>query len=108
MKKEQKAFVIKTLCLFMVCVITGMFVDSLASVFNIVGAISANSIVFIFPCLFYFRLIEMKGKDKKVKYYLAKVMFIFFILFAILSVASSYITLNWWLIIHYILIKYMI
>lgn len=55
-------FMIKTFCLYFVGVLIAIFVNSLESVFNIVGAISANSIVFILPTLFYFRLVEMKGK----------------------------------------------
>lgn len=87
-------FVIKTLCLYITTIIIGIFVNSLQSVFNVVGSISTNSIVFILPCLFYFRLVEIKGKHKRLRYYLAKGMFLLFIFFSMFSIASNFITLN--------------
>lgn len=44
-------------------------------VFNITGAASAFPISILFPCLFYFKLIQKKKLPKTIKYYIALFLF---------------------------------
>lgn len=87
-------FVLKTTLFYLVIVGIAMGVDDLQTVFNIVGAISANSLVFILPSLFYFRLVDLKKKRRTAKYFAAIGMFCFFILFGIFSVVSNLTIVN--------------
>jgi Mn2+/Fe2+ NRAMP family transporter len=65
-------------------------VNDISNVFNIVGAISLNSIAFIFPPMFYIFLVKKKNKKRKLHYYVAWFLFCCFIPFGIFSVLINF------------------
>lgn len=69
-------------------------VDDIDNVFDIVAAITANGINFVFPALFYFMLVRRKNKDKNWKYYAALAIFGFFIGFGVFTVVMEFISLG--------------
>ncbi|CAD8171071.1 unnamed protein product [Paramecium pentaurelia] len=81
-KKSQKLrFYILTLSLFLLLMCGAIFLDNLALVFNIKGAVFCNSIQFVLPSLFYIKLVEkvkkfrFKSKQKQYFYYGIKILF---------------------------------
>lgn len=68
-----------------------MFVNNIQSVFNLVGAISASAVGFIFPMYFYIKLIYKKNKEKKGIYYFSILLMFLMILFCIFAVIALYI-----------------
>ncbi len=68
-----------------------VLVESLAAVFNIVGAVASTGISFIIPFLFYIILISRKKKPKTVNYYLSIIGIIISLPLGILSIISLYI-----------------
>ena len=55
-KKARLYFFVYTAILYLIAVGLAIGVDSLEAVFNIIGAISSNSIGILLPCFFYFKL----------------------------------------------------
>jgi amino acid permease len=60
-------------------------------VFNFVGAVASNLIGYIFPCLFYFLLVQYKNKNRGIAFEVARVFTFFFIPFGIFSIVAQYI-----------------
>ena len=67
-----------------------LVIQDIEDVFNVAGAISANSITFILPTMFYIFLILKKKKEKKIQYYVAWGVFVFSIPFGVFSVAANF------------------
>lgn len=89
-KKIAKVhFYVYTLILFLIIVGIAIAVDNIEDVFSVVGSIASNAISFIFPSMFYFFLVKKKNKTRKFHFYLAGVIFIFFIPFGIFSMISK-------------------
>eukprot|EP00828_Plagiopyla_frontata_P013746 TRINITY_DN1823_c0_g1_i2.p1 TRINITY_DN1823_c0_g1~~TRINITY_DN1823_c0_g1_i2.p1 ORF type:complete len:503 (-),score=41.08 TRINITY_DN1823_c0_g1_i2:91-1599(-) len=59
-----KLFIIFSTIYYAGVIAFGMFITNINTVLAIVGAIAANSIVYIFPAFFFCKLIRMKGKEK--------------------------------------------
>lgn len=83
---------IYTLILFSAAIGIAIGVGNIEDVFNLVGAIASNAIGSIFPCMYYYLLIKFKNKVKTYNYYIAMVLFYFFIPFGVFSVVSNYIS----------------
>ncbi|CAD8076927.1 unnamed protein product [Paramecium primaurelia] len=81
-KKSQKLrFYLLTFILFLLLMCGALFLDNLALVFNIKGAVFCNTIQFVLPTLFYIKLVEkvkkyrFKSKLKQYFYYGIKILF---------------------------------
>ena len=55
-------FYLFTFILYAVAIGVAIAVDDIEDVFNIVGAVAANAISFIFPGIFYYLLVKRKNK----------------------------------------------
>lgn len=82
-------FYVYTILLFLIIVGIAVAVDNIEDVFSVVGSIASNAISFIFPSMFYFFLVKKKNKTRKVHFYIAGVIFIFFIPFGIFSMVTK-------------------
>jgi amino acid permease len=68
-----------------------MFVQSIESVFNLVGAISCSAISTLLPLYYYIKLIQKKKKKKRKMYYVSIVMFSIMVPFSVFSVVALYV-----------------
>ena len=75
--------------LYLIAIGVAMAVDDIEDVFNIVGAVAANAISFIFPSLFYITLVKRKKRPVTYRYYLSLAVFVFFIPFGIFAMISN-------------------
>lgn len=66
-------------------------VDSIESVFNVVGALCSSSVCVLLPCLFYFRLVVLKKQPKGWKYYLSIAMFAIIAPYCLFSIVALYV-----------------
>lgn len=82
-------FYVYTAILLAVAVAIAVVVDDIEDVFSIVGSIAVNAIAFIFPSLFYFFLVRKKDKPRKVHFYIAGFIWMFFIPLGIFSVITK-------------------
>ena len=78
-----------TLIIFAIAIGIAISVDSIESVFNYVGAISANTIGFVYPTLFYLTQINKKNKPKNINYVLSFVVFGFCVSMGLFSMVSN-------------------
>jgi amino acid permease len=69
----------------------GISVDDIEVVFNIIGAVCSTSIGALFPCFFYFKLVDKKRKTKRLLYYITIFVFMVMLPFAIFSVVAKYV-----------------
>jgi len=77
--------------MFTILIVISYFVDNLASVLNLVGAIGCASVSIICPVYFYKNIIEIMNKLKTWKYYLSAGIFYFMLPFTLFSIAALYI-----------------
>ena len=89
-KKSDKSFYLYTIFLFLSAFVISITVDKIENVFNIVGAIAANSVSFLFPTLFYFMMVRKTNTKKGIYYYAAVSIFVFFIPFGVFMIISNY------------------
>ena len=68
-----------------------MGVESIESVFNIIGAICSTSVSILMPCFFYFKLIKMRKQPKNVKYYISIALVCIMTPYAIFSMVALYV-----------------
>ena len=68
-----------------------MGVESIESVFNIIGAICSTSVSILMPCFFYFKLIQMRKQPKNVKYYISIALVCIMTPYAIFSMVALYV-----------------
>ena len=59
-KKARLHFILYTIGIYLVIIGVSMGVDSIESVFNIIGAVCSTSVSILMPCFFYFRLINIR------------------------------------------------
>jgi amino acid permease len=90
-KKANRLFYVYTFCIYAVIVGTGVALDDIEAVFNIIGAVCSTSIAVLLPCFFYFMLILKKNKKRNIKFYVSIVIFAIMIPFAIFSVVAKYV-----------------
>ena len=57
--------------IYLVINVVAMGVESIESVFKIIGAICSPSVSILMPCFFYFKLIQMRKQPKIVKNYIS-------------------------------------
>jgi amino acid permease len=68
-----------------------MGVDSIESVFNIIGAVCSTSVSILMPCFFYVMLIRMRKQATSLKYYIAIVLICVMAPYALFSIIALYI-----------------
>lgn len=90
-KKANRLFYIYTFSIYVVVVGTGVLLDDIEVVFNIVGAVCSTSIGILLPCFFYFILVIKKNKEKNIKFYISLGVFLIMAPFAIFSVVAKYV-----------------
>ena len=90
-RQANKLFYIYTFVIFGVIVATGVVLNDIEAVFNLIGAICSTSIAVLLPCFFYFILIIKKDKKRNLKYYISIVVFGIMVPFALFSVVAQYI-----------------
>lgn len=76
---------------YLLVMVLGALLENVAIVFSVLGALSSSSICLILPSFFYFALVRKYDKPKRVKYYLAWGMFVFFIIFGVFAVGTKFI-----------------
>lgn len=90
-KKARLHFVLYTVGIYLVIIGVSMGVDSIESVFNIIGAVCSTSVSILMPCFFYFQLINMRKQPKHITYYIAIVLLCIMGPYALFSIAALYI-----------------
>jgi amino acid permease len=90
-KKANRLFYVYTFCIYAVIVGTGVALDDIEAVFNIIGAVCSSSIAVLLPCFFYFMLIIKKNKKRTFTFYATIIVFAIMAPFAILSVVAKYV-----------------
>ena len=90
-KRARIHFIVFTTILYLIIVGVALGIDNLLAVFNILGAVSSNSIGILLPCFFYFRLIQIHKCPKSWKYYLAIITFSIMIPYALFSIIALYV-----------------
>lgn len=76
-----------------VIVAVSMLTDDITVVFNAIGAICSTSNLIFLPYSFYILLIRKKDKPRKMYFYVAVIIFMIMIPFAIFSIVAKYIHL---------------
>jgi amino acid permease len=90
-KKANRLFYIYTFSIFAVIVVTGVLLNDIEAVFNIIGAVCSTSISVLLPCFFYFILVIKKKKPRNIKFYVSIAVFIIMAPFALFSVVAKYV-----------------
>lgn len=84
-------FYIYTFAIFAVIVATGVALDDIEAVFNIIGAVCSSSISILLPCFFYFMLVIKKKKTRNINFYISVTVFAVMVPFALFSVVAKYV-----------------
>lgn len=83
-------FIIYTIALYLISIVIAVAVDDIGAVFNVLGSFPSNWIVFIFPNLFYVKLVQLKKKPKTKKYYISWFLILFFLPFGVFAVITNF------------------
>ena len=90
-KKARYHFIAYTIGIYAVIILIALLVESIESVFNIIGAICSTSISILLPSFFYVRLIQIRKQPKTLKYYFSIVLFCVMAPYALFSIIALYI-----------------
>lgn len=90
-KKARYHFIAYTIGIYAVIIGLSLALESIESVFNIIGAICSTSISILMPTFFYVKLTQMRKQPKTFKYYLSIVLFCVMGPYALFSIIALYI-----------------
>lgn len=80
-----------TIGIYLAIVGVSVGVDSIESVFNVVGAVCSTSISTLLPCFFYVQLVRLRRQPKTWRFYLSAFIFCTMTPYALFSIIALYV-----------------
>jgi amino acid permease len=90
-KKARLHFIGYTIGIYAVIVLASVLLESIESVFNLVGAVCSTSVSIFLPCFFYVKLTDMRKQPRGLKYYFSIVLFAVMAPYALFSIVALYV-----------------
>ena len=74
--------------IYFIIILLAYLLDDIEVILNFLGAICENALSVVFPCLFYFVLVDRNNKTRKFYYYLSITMLVIIIPFSIWTIIA--------------------